>query len=306
MMLSRLVRAANRRRAPDQSSEMILPLDKALLWFRNSVIEGEHATSPMTPLSCSHCSKIVEGPALAGRPPGLVIAEMTREIAGPNVRPLNPHERRRKSRALLVATVGNLSIIAALTSCVALIAGTVPSAAVLALYFIPVLLATLLWNFEQGMIAAFASAFAAEFFCFAPAFSFRIDHWRDVLALLIFLAAALLSGYLVDGIRRLRHAASAPAAQGDPAAESTLPDRPVLRFAGPTRTVPERIAEFLVGHERAMYCDQCIQDQLGLKWRQQVQLVTATLAVTNLFQRDSGQCQNCNQLKHVIRHVKPQ
>jgi Domain of unknown function (DUF4118) len=245
------------------------------------------------------------GPALAGRPPGLVIAEMTREIAGPNARPPNLLERRRKSRALLVATLVNLSIIAALTFVVALIVGTIPSAAVLALYFVPVVLATLLWNFEQGMIAAFASAFAAEFFCFEPAFSFRVDHWRDVRALLIFLATALLSGYLVDEARRLRRATSAPAVPGDSTARSISPDRPVLRFAGPTRTVPERIAEFLVGHERAMYCDQCIQDQLGLKWRQQVQLVTATLAVTNLFQRDSGQCQNCKQLKHVIRHVKP-
>jgi hypothetical protein len=69
--------------------------------------------------------------------------------------------------------------------------------------------------------------------------------------------------------------------------------------------VPERIAEFLVGREGNTFCDQCIQDELGLKWRQQVQLVTATLAVTRLFRRDSGECQSCHQFKQVIRHVAP-
>jgi hypothetical protein len=238
---------------------------------------------------------------------------MTREIAGPgdagpNARPPNSQEQRRESRVLLAAALVNLAVIAALTFVVTLIAGIAPSAVVLALYFIPVLLATLVLNFEQGMIAAFASALAAEFFYFEPVFSFRLDHWRDIMALLIFLAAALLSGYLVDEARRLRRTASArtaPIAVGDSDVQTAAPDRPVLHFGGPSRTVPERIAEFLVSHECAMYCDQCIQDQLGLKWRQQVQLVTATLAVTDLFQRDSGQCQICNQLKHVIRHVKP-
>jgi hypothetical protein len=286
---------------------IILPLDKALLWLHKSATKSEHGRATGDagkPLSVFRkiCASARDQPGV----PGVRIAEMTPEVVRPSAQPSHLHGQRRKSRALLVATFANLSIIAALTFIVTLVAGIIPSVAVLALYFVPVLLATLLWNFEQGVIAAFASALAAEFFCFEPAFNFRVDHWRDVMALLIFLAAALLCGYLVDEIRRLRRTAPVPAPQGDTAAERIPPDRPVLRFGGPTRTVPERIAEFLVGHERAMYCDQCIQDQLGLKWRQQVQLVTATLAVTNLFQRDSGQCHNCNQLKHVIRHVKPQ
>jgi len=219
--------------------------------------------------------------------------------------------RKTRSRKLLATTLLNLSIVALLTVTVAPVIGEVPAVAALVLYFVPVLLATLLWNFEQGMIAAFASALAAEFFLLQPLFSFSVTDRRDVMALLIFLTAALLTVYLVDEIRRLRHAsfhaACSPASSplGNSTTQKAAPDRPALNFAGATRTVPERIAEFLIGHERATYCDQCIQDQLGLKWRQQVQLVSATLAVTSVFQRDSGQCQNCNQFKQVIKYVKP-
>ncbi|HUC50618.1 MAG TPA: DUF4118 domain-containing protein [Xanthobacteraceae bacterium] len=180
-----------------------------------------------------------------------------------------------------------------------LLAGTMPTSAVLVLYFIPVLLAVLLWNFEQGMIAALIGALAAELFHFVPRLSLAQGGRGDVTAVLIFLAAALLCGYLLDEIRRSRRLVS-----GEPPAHRAASDHEVLRFGGATRTVPERVAEFLVGRACAMYCDQCIQDQLGLKWRQQVQLVTATLAVTKLFRRDSGQCQTCNQFKQVIRHVK--
>jgi hypothetical protein len=50
-----------------------------------------------------------------------------------------------------------------------------------------------------------------------------------------------------------------------------------------------------------MYCDTCIQERLGLKWRQQVQLITATLAVTESFKRDLGQCCTCHEVKQVIQ-----
>jgi hypothetical protein len=52
-----------------------------------------------------------------------------------------------------------------------------------------------------------------------------------------------------------------------------------------------------------MYCDTCIQERLGLKWRQQVQLITATLAVTDAFKRDLGQCCTCQEAKQVIQAV---
>jgi Domain of unknown function (DUF4118) len=248
--------------------------------------------------------QIIAMPVTAGRLPDRETAEMTQGMAGsgnagPDENTPQSEKRQQSSRARLAITLLNLSLIVALTFGATLLTGAMPSAAVLVLYSIPVVLAVLLWNFEQGVIAAFASASAAELFYFAPRFTLASDARRDVMAILIFLAAALLCGCLLDDIhRRCR------ATRGRLVDDATA-DHQVLRFGGATRTVPERVAEFLVGCDYAMYCDQCIQDQLGLKWRQQVQLVTAMLAVTSLFRRDSGQCQACNQFKQVIRHVKP-
>jgi hypothetical protein len=69
------------------------------------------------------------------------------------------------------------------------------------------------------------------------------------------------------------------------------------------RTVPQKINDFLVRRQDLLFCDTCIQERLGLKWRQQVQLITATLAVTEAFKRDLGRCCTCNEVKQVIQAV---
>jgi hypothetical protein len=67
------------------------------------------------------------------------------------------------------------------------------------------------------------------------------------------------------------------------------------------RTVPQRINDFLVERKGRSYCDACIQERLGLKWRQQVQLITATLAVTDGYDRGLDQCSTCQGTKQVIQ-----
>jgi hypothetical protein len=69
------------------------------------------------------------------------------------------------------------------------------------------------------------------------------------------------------------------------------------------RTVPQKINDFLVRRPGRTFCDTCIQERLGLKWRQQVQLITATLAVTEAFKRDLGPCCTCSEVKQVIQVV---
>jgi hypothetical protein len=66
------------------------------------------------------------------------------------------------------------------------------------------------------------------------------------------------------------------------------------------RSVPEKVSDFLVRCSGRKYCDSCIQERLGLRWRQQVQLITATLAVTTSFERELGQCCICDEKKQVI------
>ena len=68
-------------------------------------------------------------------------------------------------------------------------------------------------------------------------------------------------------------------------------------------SVPEKISGFLLARVSRAYCDGCIQERLGLKWRQQVQLVTSTLAVTPSFRRETGLCCHCQEQKQVVRAV---
>ncbi len=70
-----------------------------------------------------------------------------------------------------------------------------------------------------------------------------------------------------------------------------------------SRSVPERINSFLLERKGQQYCDSCIQEWLGLKWRQQVQLITATLSVTSAFRRERGFCCSCKDHKRVIAAV---
>ena len=67
------------------------------------------------------------------------------------------------------------------------------------------------------------------------------------------------------------------------------------------RTVPQRIHDFLVKRSGRSYCDACIQERIGLKWRQQVQLITATLAVTEGYERSLDRCSTCQDTKQVIQ-----
>jgi hypothetical protein len=66
-------------------------------------------------------------------------------------------------------------------------------------------------------------------------------------------------------------------------------------------TIPKRINTFLIQRQERWYCDSCIQERLGLKWRQQVQLIAATLAVTNGFAREVDRCCMCEETKLVTR-----
>jgi hypothetical protein len=52
-----------------------------------------------------------------------------------------------------------------------------------------------------------------------------------------------------------------------------------------------------------MYCNDCLQTHTGLKWRQQVNLVIATLSVTAYFKLGDGECCACNRTKRVVQAV---
>jgi hypothetical protein len=71
-----------------------------------------------------------------------------------------------------------------------------------------------------------------------------------------------------------------------------------------SRNTPQKVFGFLSVRQGHPFCDACIQMRLGLKWRQQVQLVTMTLAVTPLFERAQGECHHCHESKQVTSALK--
>ncbi len=58
-------------------------------------------------------------------------------------------------------------------------------------------------------------------------------------------------------------------------------------------TVPERVVDFLRKRKGSSFCDDCIAEQLKLKKRQEVQPITATLALCSDFSRDKDICSSC-------------
>jgi hypothetical protein len=64
-------------------------------------------------------------------------------------------------------------------------------------------------------------------------------------------------------------------------------------------TVPERVAHFVTDMSGCPYCDACIQERLQLARVQQVQQITASLAMTDKFSREDGECDGCGKTKKV-------
>jgi hypothetical protein len=125
----------------------------------------------------------------------------------------------------------------------------------------------------------------------------------EIVGLLIFVAAAIVVGYLATELRTARaHPIDRQVPPITLSASSAVPSGADAQ-ANPG-TVPARVKDFIVQSAGAAFCDGCIQDRLGLKWRQQVQLITATLAVTNSFRREHGVCSACSERKQVIRAVR--
>jgi hypothetical protein len=175
----------------------------------------------------------------------------------------------------------------------------------LAIYFIPVLAVTLRWGFLEGIATAFICAFAASFFFFDPIFSFYVANPVELVGLLLFVAAAIVIGYLTTELSEARRApvTTSPVAASRQPSRLSVVEIPKSETAS-GGTVPERVKDFIVEAGSAAYCDGCIQDRLGLKWRQQVQLITATLAVTDSFRREPGSCSGCGESKQVIHAVR--
>lgn len=68
-------------------------------------------------------------------------------------------------------------------------------------------------------------------------------------------------------------------------------------------TVPEDVTNFILANHPNAYCDDCIQDELQLSQRQQVQQITSPLGLTHDYIREERACFSCGNQKIVIRHA---
>jgi two-component system sensor histidine kinase KdpD len=87
-----------------------------------------------------------------------------------------------------------MMLVGATTGAILALANVVDLRHTLAIYLIPVLAATLWWNFAIGLVTALVSALVAAFFFFDPIFSFYVANPVELVGLLIFVAVAIVIG----------------------------------------------------------------------------------------------------------------
>jgi len=69
-------------------------------------------------------------------------------------------------------------------------------------YLVVVVVLAVGWGLGQGIVASILGFLSANFFFIEPRFTFAVASFQDVLALIIFLALAILTSQLVAGLRR--------------------------------------------------------------------------------------------------------
>jgi two-component system sensor histidine kinase KdpD len=127
-----------------------------------------------------------------------------------------------EARAFGLHMLFALGLVAATTLAIMALAGVVDLRHTLAIYFIPVLAATLLWGFLEGIATAFICGLVAAFFFFDPIFSFYVANPVELVGLLIFVAAAIVIGYLATELREARRAPAATSRRRTASARSAL------------------------------------------------------------------------------------
>lgn len=126
--------------------------------------------------------------------------------------PPDPEAERRRGAVApadhpLVAVGGALGAVAVAMLLGHLLASVLQPAYVVSIFLVAVLAAAALLGLWSGLVAAIASFFAFDFFFVEPTFTFNVADPREVFALGVFLAAAVLTGGLAGRLRETADAA---------------------------------------------------------------------------------------------------
>jgi K+-sensing histidine kinase KdpD len=110
-----------------------------------------------------------------------------------------------QQRALLRSVVPPLlSVlsIGAVTAALLAVSQNLATSLVPIAYLIPVIFAATQWGVWPAMLASIAGMAAADFFFFAPIYSFRVDNPQEAVDLLLFLIVSLVSSNLASRLRK--------------------------------------------------------------------------------------------------------
>jgi two-component system sensor histidine kinase KdpD len=118
---------------------------------------------------------------------------------------MNPDSFRPYRRQILVV-IGQyflgLLLVAFTTGILYILRSSINPAVVALLYLLPVGLSTSLWGLGPGILAALAAFLAFNYFFIEPYYSLFVHQPQDILALLVFLAVAVLINQLLGRTRR--------------------------------------------------------------------------------------------------------
>jgi two-component system, OmpR family, sensor histidine kinase KdpD len=109
--------------------------------------------------------------------------------------------RRALLRSVVTLLLPVLSI-GAVTAALLAVSQNLATSLVPIAYLIPVIFAATQWGVWPAMLASIAGMAAADFFFFAPIYSFRVDNPQEAVDLLLFLIVSLVSSNLASRLRK--------------------------------------------------------------------------------------------------------
>jgi K+-sensing histidine kinase KdpD len=105
-------------------------------------------------------------------------------------------------RAEILPLIMALTGVALVTAPLLMVGAKVAVALVPVTYLIPVMVAATRWGIWPATLASIASMIAADFFFFAPIYSFQMENPEEVTDLLLFLVVSLVSSNLASRLKR--------------------------------------------------------------------------------------------------------
>ncbi|RWQ57823.1 hypothetical protein [Mesorhizobium sp.] len=71
---------------------------------------------------------------------------------------------------------------------------------------------------------------------------------------------------------------------------------------GENMTIAKRVTDYITKHRPDELCDKCLAEALGIR-RSQANRVATAIEMTSEYQRTTGECKDCGEVKKVVKRV---